>query len=118
MDDVTPADPNERTMLILMHISPLIGFLVPFGNIIAPLVFWLIKKDQSPELDRHGKAVINFQITIMLALVVAFILIFVVIGVFLIPIIGLFSLIMIIMGAIDASNGKLFKYPLSLNLIK
>ena len=107
-----------------MRLSPLAQLLaIPFAGIIAPLIVWFIKKDEMPALNEHGKEVLNFQITIAIAFCAAFIILFItVIGIFFIPFvlgaIGLYWLIMTIIGAIDASNGKFRRYPYTLRLIK
>lgn len=76
------------------------------------------KKDDMPIVDVHGKKALNFQITMMIAYFVCFLLMFVVIGVILLPIVAIFSFVMVIIAAVKANDGKEFDYPLSLNLIK
>lgn len=46
-----PSGSSERTFAMLCHIAALAGFLIPFGNIIGPLVIWLVKKEQYPLVD-------------------------------------------------------------------
>jgi hypothetical protein len=125
--NAAPSEPSSGGMpegelknwLIALHLSPLAMFLsIPFANVIAPLIIWLIKKDVSPEIDRHGKAVLNFQITICLAALVAVLLFMVFIGFLLLPLIVIFNLVMIIMGTVDASKGQLREYPLSMRFLK
>ena len=53
---------QERTWALFCHIGALAGFIFPFGNIIAPLVIWLIKKEEYPLVDDQGKESVNFQI--------------------------------------------------------
>ena len=80
---------------------------------------WLIKKDTMPLVDQHGKEALNFQITVMIAVFVCALLMLVVIGIFLLFIVGLGALILTIMAAIKVSNGELdYKYPFALRLIK
>lgn len=100
------------------HLSALCGYIVPFGNIIAPLIIWLAKRDQSSFIDDQGKEALNFQITVSIAALIAFILIFVVIGAFLLPIIALVNLILIIIAAVTVSKGQPFRYPFCLRLVK
>src|SRR5262245_41203380 len=100
---LTPT-PEEKGWLVGLHLSPLAMFTsIPFANAIAPLVIWLIKKDTMPILNMHGKEVLNFQISICIYAAVAIMLCFVLIGFFLLPAIGIFNLIMTILGAIDAN---------------
>lgn len=99
------------------HLSALAGFIVPFGNIIAPLVIWLVKKDEMPFVNDQGKESLNFQITVFLAAIVCFILIFVAIGFLLLPALAIYTLVMIIIAAMKANEGVSYRYPFILRLI-
>lgn len=100
------------------HLSALVGFFIPLGALIGPLVVWLMKRDQIVEVAEQGRDSLNFQLTMLIAYVVSFILVFIGIGLLLLPLVGLFSLVMIIIATVKASEGKRFTYPLSLQLIK
>jgi len=109
---------------MLCHLSALSGYVIPFGNILGPLLVWQIKKDQIPSVVAHGKAALNFQLTVLLALIVgaaaAFILSFVCIGFLLIPVlfaIGICGIIFPIIAAVKANEGTEYRYPWSLQLI-
>src|SRR6516164_2706173 len=67
-----PGSPESRarTWNMLCHLSALAGFFIPFGNILGPLLVWQIKKNEIPSTDVHGKAALNFQITVVIALFV------------------------------------------------
>ena len=123
----TPGSPESqaRTWNMLCHLSALAGFVIPFGNILGPLLVWQIKRNEIPSTNVHGKAALNFQITVVIALfagaVVALLLSFVCIGFLLIPVvmlIGLAGLVFAIIAGIKANNGEDYKYPFSFNLIK
>lgn len=103
---------DAKNMGVLCH---LLGF---FTSFVGPLIIWLLKKDQMPFVDHHGKEALNFQITLAIAYVVAWISIFCFIGAFLVPILVLADLIFCIIACIAASKGKYYKYPVSLRLIK
>lgn len=112
------ASKEQRTWAMLCHLSALAGFIIPMGSIIGPLIVWLVKKEEMPLVAEHGLKSLNFQITMLIAYVICFILMFVVIGVILLPLLAIFSFIMVVVGAIKANDGKPFSYPLSLSLIK
>jgi uncharacterized Tic20 family protein len=116
--DVKIVNNDARMWAMLCHLSALAGFIVPFGSIIGPLIIWLIKKDDMPIVDIQGKKALNFQITMAIAYLVCFILIFAVIGLILMPIVAIFSFVMVVIASVKANDGKEFNYPLSLNLIK
>jgi hypothetical protein len=103
---------DAKNMGVLCH---LLGF---FTSFLGPLIIWLIKKDQMPFVDHHGKEALNFQITLAIAFVVAGIAVFCIIGPFLMPIIALADLILSIMACVAASKGEYYKYPWCLRLIK
>lgn len=110
---------DEQNWAMICHLAALSGFVVPFGNVLGPLVVWLVKKDGMPLVDQHGKEALNFQITVALALLVCFLLFLVVIGVFLVFVVAIGALVMTIIAAVKVSNGELdYKYPFAIRLIK
>lgn len=100
---------DEKTMAILSHILTLVA------PILAPLIIYLIKKDESKFVTFHAKESLNFQITVMLIVIGLFITI---IGIVLVWIVGIAALVLVIIATIKASEGKLYKYPFSIRLIK
>lgn len=118
-------DGQARTWNMLCHLSALAGFLIPFGHILGPLIVWQIKKNEIPSVDVHGKASLNFQITVTIAVFVggfaAAILAFIGIGFLIFPLVmllGLAGLILAIIAGIKANNGEDYKYPYSFELVK
>lgn len=112
------AKQEERSLGLACHLLAFVGMALPFGNILGPLVMWLVKKDDSAFVDDQGKEAVNFNITISIAGFVAFLLTFVVIGAFLLPVIGIFWLVMTIIAAVKANGGEYYRYPLTMRLIK
>lgn len=109
---------DERMWAMLAHISAVAGFIFPFGNIIGPLLIWILKKEEYPFVDDQGKEALNFQISITFYVIISIILVFVIIGIPLIIIVGLFALIMAIIAAINAYDGNAYRYPLTFRVIK
>ncbi|GJM08461.1 MAG: hypothetical protein DHS20C11_07370 [Lysobacteraceae bacterium] len=119
MNDLTQMPDSEaKNWAVVCHLSALSGCIIPFGNLIAPLVIWLLQKDRHPLIDANGKEAVNFQISVTIYLMVAVALMLIVIGFFLAPLIGLVALIFIIVAAVKTSNGETFRYPLSIRLIQ
>lgn len=120
------AEPSkeERDFAMFTHLSPLAGYVIPFGNIIGPLVMWSMKRDQSPFLERVGREALNFQITVAMALVACIVLGFVTLLVgfiVLIPVmilIGIADLVLMILAAIEASHGREYRFPVCLRLVQ
>jgi uncharacterized protein len=123
---VPPGNESQaRTWNMLCHLSALAGYIIPFGNVLGPLLIWQIKKNEFPSVEEHGKAALNFQLTVLIALFVgamaAFLLSFVCIGFLLIPVvvaIALCGLVFAIIAGIKANNGEAYRYPWSLALVK
>lgn len=100
------------------HLSAFAGYLLPFGHIIGPLIVWLIKGKQSPQVDRHGKEALNFQISMTIYLLISAVLVFAVIGIFLLAILSIADFILIIVAAVKTRSGEYYRYPLTIRFIK
>ena len=109
---------QERTWAMGCHLIALAGFVIPFGNIIGPLVFWLIKKDESEFVNDQGKESLNFQISVTIYAIVAGILVLFIIGILLLIAVGIFALVMIIVAALKANSGEKYRYPLCLRFVQ
>ena len=121
MDHLTAgeaAPAGDKTMAMLCHLLSFIGLIgVPFGNILGPLVLWLIKKDQDALVDATGKEVLNFQISAFIYAVICGLLFFVFIGVILLPILIILVIVYTIIGAVKANEGQLYRYPFTIRFI-
>ncbi len=115
-----------RTYAALIHLSPIIGSLVSGGllNFLLPLILWLIRRNEHVFIDETGKEVVNFQISLLIYYVVGIALAIATLGlglIILIPlwlILSVLTIIFAVIGAIQASDGKIYRYPLNLRLIK
>lgn len=109
---------DERTWGMLAHLSALVGYLIiPFGNIIAPLVIWLMKKDESQFVGDQAKESLNFQISLMIYAVVAGVLVLVIIGIFLLIALYIVGIVLTLVGTVKANNGVMYRYPFTIRLI-
>jgi len=109
---------DERMWGMLAHISAVAGFVFPFGNVIGPLLIWILKKEEFPFVNDQGKEALNFQISISIYVIISIVLVFIVIGIPILIIIGLFALIMTIIASINAYDGKTYRYPFTIRVIK
>ena len=115
----TPTSTSVRTWCILAHATALVGFLVPVaGHIVGPLIVWLAKRQDSSEIDAHGKESLNFQISMLIYGLISGILCLILIGFFFLAILHLLNLVLVIVASIQASEGKLYRYPITIRLIK
>ena len=107
------------------HLSALAGLLgIPFGSLLGPLLIWQIRKNEIPSVEIHGKAAVNFQLTVLIAalagLAAAFVLSFFCIGYLLFPLviaIYIAGIVFAVIAGIKANEGREYCYPYSLKLI-
>ncbi|MDR1282153.1 MAG: DUF4870 domain-containing protein [Opitutaceae bacterium] len=107
-----PLSNNDKLLAVLCHLSALLGV-----GLILPLVIWLVKKDDSPVVAEHAREVLNFQLSVLIYSLCSAVLVFVVIGVFMLIAIGIGSLVFAIVAAVKASEGKLYRYPACLRMV-
>jgi uncharacterized Tic20 family protein len=129
LEDV-PADPDlgasyptaltseEKTWGMLCHLSTLLAYFAGGMTFLGPLVCWLIKKDSSNFVDYHGKESLNFQLNILVYTLICLPLICVVVGIFLLGAVHVYSIVCVIIAGIKASNGELFRYPFIFRPVK
>ena len=110
---------NVRTWTALCHASALLGVFLHFpGHLLAPLIVWLVKRDESPEIDAHGKEAVNFQISMLIYNAIAAVSCIVLIGFLLLPLLWILNAVFVIIAAIKASDGELYRYPLTIRFIQ
>ncbi|MDD7914084.1 DUF4870 domain-containing protein [Polaribacter ponticola] len=110
---------EDNQLLVLTHLSQLLDFITGIGGFIVPLVLWLTKKDEVLGMDFHGKAILNFRISMFIYILICIPLILLLgLGVIGLIAIGIFYLIFPIINAIKASNNEPPSYPFSINIIK
>ena len=112
-----PMAPDQvRMWAMFCHLAALAP--VPMGHVIGPLVVWLIQKDKDPFIDQQGKESLNFQITLLIGVLICVPLFFVIIGFFLVAALGIANLVFVILAAISANKGVPYHYPWSIKFIK
>jgi len=109
---------KARTWAMGCHLASLAGFVgVPFGNIIGPLIVWLLSREQYPEIDEHAKESINFQISLAIYSLIAGLLCFVFIGLVLLPAVLIFGIVQVVLASIEANKGNSYTYPYSIRFV-
>lgn len=103
---------DEKTWSVLSHVG---GIILGF---VGPLIVFLIYKDRSAVIRAHSVAALNFQLTLLIAYVVGYILLLVIIGFVVLAAAGILSLIFGIMAALAANEGRAYKYPFAISFIK
>ena len=123
----TTTDAGARDLVLAAHLSALVGLLgVP--SPLGPLVVWLAKRDSHPFVDDQGKEALNFNLSAFLYAVgifaVGFVFSFVTLGIGLLLFIPIFFavaiawLVLVVIGAVRASRGELYRYPLTIRFIR
>ena len=110
---------STRTWCILCHAAALLGLFFHFlGHLLGPLIVWLVKRGDSPEVDAHGKESLNFQLSMLIYDAIAIILCFVLIGIPILILLWILNTVFVIVASIKASEGQLYRYPLTIRFIK
>lgn len=105
---------RDRSWLVLLHLSEFLGYLVPFAGFIAPVVIWMVMKDEWPEMDRHGRHALNWILSSTIYLIASVLLCLVLVGIPLLILLSVLLIVFPIVGAVKASQGVEWKYPLSI----
>ena len=110
---------DARMWGMLCHLAGIAGFLFPFGNVILPLIFWQLKKEELPFAGEQGKEALNFQISMSIYAAASVPLIFACgLGVLLVIAVSIVDLVLLIIASIKANNGESYRYPLTIRFIK
>lgn len=113
--EITQHERDVRQWAMFLHLSVLAGVvIVPLAGWIAPIVIWQVKKDELPEIDEHGRIVVNWLISAAIYFVVCLLLIFVIVGIPLMAIWGVITILFPVIGGIKASKGEIWPYPMSI----
>jgi uncharacterized protein len=113
------ASSDIRTWCVLCHAAALLGLFFHFlGHLLGPLIVWLVKRGDSPEVDAHGKESLNFQISMLIYDAIAAILCIVLIGIPILIALWVLNTVLVIIASIQASEGNFYRYPITIRLIK
>lgn len=111
MSEIITPSADEKNIAVLTHLGGI------FFSFVPALIVWLLKKDDSAFIGEQAREALNFQITILIACVVAWVLVFILIGLALLPLIYLANLVLCIVAAVGVSKGESYRYPFALRLI-
>lgn len=108
----------ERDWALFSHLSSFAGFLFPFGNLIAPLIMWQLKKEEMPFGSLQAKECLNFQISLTIYALISAALILILIGFAALAALFFIDVVFTIIAAIKGSNGEAYRYPLTIRFLK
>jgi len=110
---------DERKWAMLCHLSALSVYIgIPFGNVLGPLVIWLLKRDESSYVDEQGREAINFHMSMMIYVIVATMFSFIIIGIPFLIALFISSIVFSIIAAVKASDGVAYRYPMTIRLLQ
>ena len=109
---------DVRTWNVLCHASALLGLFLHFlGHLLGPLIVWLVKRGDSPEIDAHGKESLNFQLSMLIYDAIAAILCIILIGIPILIALWLMNTVFVIIASIRASERKFYRYPITIRFL-
>ncbi len=110
---------EDKSVLVITHLSQLLDLITGFGGFIVPLILWLTQRERVEAMDEHGKSIMNFQISMFIyALICIPLILLFGLGALGLIVIAILCFIFPIINAIKASNGERPSYPLSMQIIK
>lgn len=112
------ASNKEKQWVIASHLGTLVGYVVPFGNIIVPLIIYISKKEESRTIADQAKESLNFQITVFIFVIIAGILVFILVGIFLLIAVAIFQLVFVIIATLEVDKGNLYRYPVNIRFVQ
>jgi uncharacterized protein len=118
MEENTVLSETERNWSMFCHLSAFAGFFFPFGGVIGPLICWLTRRDESSWVNINGKASLNFQLSMLLYIVLSIPLCFILIGIPIVVLLGTLKVVCVIIASVKAPKGELFRYPLVIPFIQ
>ena len=109
---------QERNWAVFSHLGSFCGYIFPLGNIIVPLILWLVKKDEYPFVDQQGKEALNFNISITIYAIISAVLCIVLIGFALLAAIFIIQVVYVIRATISANKGETYRYPITIRFVR
>lgn len=108
----TETSQDARNMAMLCHLLGVVGFF-------APLVIWLIERDKHRFVDEHGRQAMNYQISVLIYGAVCWLLCLVQVKlVVLLWLLTVVHLVLVVVGTVQASQGRLWRYPIAIPFLK
>jgi uncharacterized Tic20 family protein len=103
---------DEKNMAMLCHL------LAIFTGFLGPLIIWLIKKEDSKFVDDQGKEALNFQLSVLIAIIISSVLTVICIGAIMLMAVWIVDIVFCIMAAVKTSKGEAYRYPVNIRFIK
>lgn len=105
---------KTRQMALYLHLSVLAGFIIPVAGLVIPIVLWQMKKNELPQIDAHGKNVVNWIISEVIYWIICYVLIFLLIGIPIAMGLTVIGIVFPVVAAIKGYRGEVWKYPMAI----
>jgi hypothetical protein len=109
---------EDRTWGSLAHLAALSGLLIPFGSLLGPLLMWRTRGQRSSFVGDQALEALNFNITVALAFLVCLALVWLFVGILMIAVLVIYWIVMTVVATINAGEGRTYRYPYALRLVK
>ncbi len=117
-DGAADSTVEARRLAVFCHLAGFAGFIIPFGGVIGPLAMWIANRESHPFVDQQGREALNFQLSLLVYMLLSFALVLILIGLLMIPLLFVFQICMMVIAAVRVSDGQDFRYPLTLRFIR
>lgn len=108
---------DEKGYSSMMHIAQFGGMIIPVAGLALPIIMWISGKDDSEVVDKHGKNIVNWMISVLIYLAISGILVVIGIGLLGLIAVGILNIIFVIKGAIKANDGEIWEYPMTIKIL-
>ena len=110
---------SHRDMAMFAHISALAGHIFTAGgaSFAGPLIIWLLKREEMPFVDDQARDSLNFQLTILIGILISIPLIFIGVGILTLIALWVCDLVFTIIAGIKAQEGIRYRYPFAIRII-
>ena len=103
---------------MLCHLGGLATYIgIPLGNILVPLIIWLLKRNSDPAVNVEGREALNFNISVTVYAVIAGLMCYILIGFVVLPLVLITHIVLVIRAALKANKGESVHYPFTLRFI-
>ena len=109
---------DDKQWAMFAHLSAILTTYTVGMGFLGPLIIWLVKKDQSRFVDDQAKEALNFQLTLLIGVVIGIATACLIVGIVILIGVGVFSLVMCIIAGVRANSGERYRYPLTIRFIK
>lgn len=107
-----PVPSDSRGWAAAAQLIPIIGF-----GFIAPLVIWLIKRDEDAFVEYWAREALNFQLTLLIWIIVGIVTLIIIVGIFILIVVGIAAFVLAIIAGVKAASGEFWRYPLTIRFV-